>query len=208
MGSQGSEVELDRSGGERPGRTGRPVRRGPDRAGGSRSERSRRRVVRRAAHGEVPRGSRNDREPAVGRRRIGSTHDADDRRGPAGRERGRGDRRARQAQDRNPSAADEQLRGPPIARAMDLHDVATDADEPPFMRRAGCDTKIERRHGGSAEAPDRRRPDPGRAVRPADLTGHPDAGAHRWGARAAGQQDLDRSGAVLDDEPPVRRVEQ
>ena len=61
-------------------------------------------------------------------------------------------------EDRDPRPADEQLRLPAIAGAMDVDDVAADPDEPPLVGGAGRDPQLERPTAADAEPADRDRP--------------------------------------------------
>ena len=164
-------------------------------------------VVRRAAEPSGPGGARHDRESAIRSGRIRPPDDADDRRCPAFDHRGRAGWTLRRARDRDARTPDEELRRPAIAGAMDLDDVAADADEPPFVGRARRDAEVERRDRGRPEPADlsaRIRGAPyARPISPLTRTGLPTAGA---GAR--GQQDLDGGRPILDDDPPARGVEE
>ena len=127
-----------------------------------------------ATDGDVARRSRNDREPPVRRRRVGPADDPDTV----------AVRPATSAAAGIPAPARPTIgiRVPPtrssaVQRSPDRwtsDEVASDADQPPFVRRAGRDPKLERRTRGRAEATDRGGPDPRRSIGPADLAGDAD----------------------------------
>ncbi len=185
-----------------PGSAGAPRTR--DRAGAGRVVRGRDPV-----HAKVAATPRKDREAPVLRGRVRPTDDADDGGEMALEHPRHGDPGTGLAEHDHPVLPDEQLRPPPIAELVHRVDPASNGHEPPLLGEARRAVQEHRRRDRRRALPfDPGRGEPRRAVRgphgPVDAHARPDrrCGAIRWGAN------LDRAGAVLDDEEPAAAVEQ
>src|SRR5439155_4757602 len=120
----------------------------------------------------------------------------------------RRDLSAWEARHRDAGPIDAELGGPPLPGTMEIRRVALAADDTPFVRAAWRDVDLQRGHASRSEAADRGRPDPRRAIGPADLTADPDPRADGGCRGAARDENLDGRGPVLHDHPSIGRVEQ
>ena len=104
---------------------------------------------------------------------------------------------------------DDDLGAPPVTELADVLDAAGDRHQAPRMRGRELPVDPEGRGRGSgAESLDRCRPQARGTVRGSHPPDGPDPRADARRRDVLREQDLDRTGRVLDDDPPAGRVEE